>query len=117
MAEPYVFNPSPTEKALLWLVRQHESSQNYTAANPLSSAEGAYQDITSTWTILCNLAGYSVVQYPDANSAPAAVQDICNLILLRLYGANSSKSWEASGPYPKYTEVQGMLAAAGVVNP
>ena len=113
----YVFNPSPTERALLWLIRQHESSQNYTAANPLSSAEGAYQDITSTWIVLCNLAGYSVMQYPTADAAPADVQDTCNLILLRLYGANSSKSWAASGPYPTYAEVQGMLRAAGVVDP
>lgn len=113
----YAFNPSPTEQALLWLIRQHESSQNYTAANPLSSAEGAYQDIASTWMVICNLAGYSVTQYPNANSAPAEVQDVCNLILLRLYGANSSKSWAASGPYPKYSEVRGMLGAAGVANP
>ncbi len=113
----YVFNPSPTEKALLWLIRQHESSQNYTAANPLSSATGAYEDITSTWLVLCNLAGFSVTQYPNAKSAPPEVQDVCNLILLRLYGANSSKSWAASGPYPKYSEVQGMLRAAGVADP
>lgn len=113
----YVFNPSPTELALLWLIRDHESNGNYTAANPLSSAEGAYQDIKSTWMILCNLAGFSVTQYPTAASAPPAVQDICNLILLRLYGANSSKSWAASGPYPKYSEVKGMLLAAGVDDP
>jgi hypothetical protein len=112
----YIFNPSPTEKALLWLIRQRESSQDYTAANPLSSAKGGYQDITSTWLIICNLAGYSIAQYPTADAAPPEVQDTCNLILLRLYGANSSHSWQASGPYPKYSEVQGMLTAAGVPN-
>jgi hypothetical protein len=113
----YVYNPSPTEVALLWLIRQHESSQDYTAANPLSSATGGYQDIKSTWMMLCNLAGYSISQYPTAESAPPAVQDTCNLILLRLYGANSLASWQASGPYPKFSEVQGMLQAVGVVNP
>jgi hypothetical protein len=113
----YAYNPSPAELALLWLIRQHESGQNYQAANPLSSAEGGYQDITSTWQILCNLAGYSVKTYPTADSAPPAVQDTCNLILLRLYGPSSSKSWQASGPYPTFQEVQGMLAAAGIANP
>lgn len=113
----YEFNPSPTERALLWLIRQHESSQDYTAANPFSSAEGAYQDITKTWQSICTLAGYSTTLYPHANAAPPSVQDTCNLILLRLYGANSPQSWAASGPYPKFSEVQGMLRAAGVVDP
>lgn len=113
----YVNNPSPAEQALLWLISHRESNDNPTAANPLSSATGEYQDIKTTWQMLCNLAGYSITQYPTAASAPAEVQDTCNLILLRLYGPNASQSWLASGPYPTFAEVKGMLIAAGITNP
>jgi len=113
----YAFNPSPAELALLWMIRQNESSQNYSAKNPGSSACGAYQFITSTWAFLCADTGISTTQYPTALTAPAALQDINALLLLRLYGPNSSKSWQASGPYPSFANMRGMLAAAGVANP
>lgn len=109
------FNPSPGEKSLLWLIRQHESSQNYQATNPNSSAQGAYQFILATWQMIMQLLG--ITGFASANAAPAAVQDLAALELLRMVGPNSSESWQASGPYPTYQEVLGMLTAAGVANP
>jgi hypothetical protein len=111
----FTFNPSPAESALLWMIREHESSQNYQATNPSSSAQGAYQFILSTWQMLCTYLGVS--GYPTANSAPNDVQDLCALLLLRLVGPNSSESWQASGPYPTFAEAKGMLSAAGIANP
>jgi len=113
----YQFNPSPAELSMLWLIRERESGQNYQAQNPRSTAEGAYQDIKTTWEWLCSLTGVDVQRYPTARSAPPEIQDLNNLLLLRRYGPNSSKSWKASGPYPAFQEVRGMLQAAGIQNP
>lgn len=113
----YVYNPSPAETALLWMIGNRESSWNPTAANPGSSARGLFQFILATWQSFGGLAGVDLTQYPTADKAPAAVQEAVALLLLREVGPNSSESWQASGPYPTFQEVQGMLKAAGIANP
>jgi hypothetical protein len=113
----YSYNPSPAETALLWLIGDHESKWNPTAANSTSSARGIFQFILSTWQTFGALAGVDLTAYPTADRAPIAVQQAVALLLLREVGPNSSESWQASGPYPTFAEVQGMLAAAGIVNP
>jgi len=98
------FNPSPQESALLAEIRRRESSANYaalppkpTSDNPHPTASGAYQFINSTWRDTSDATG--VPQYATARQAPRWVQDVNALHLLRKYGANSSASWQASGPY------------------
>lgn len=113
----YPYNPSPAEEALLWLIGHRESNWNPTAANPNSSAKGLFQFVLGTWQSFGGLAGVDLAQYPTAAAAPAAVQQAVALLLLREVGPNSSESWQASGPYPTFAEVKGMLQAAGVANP
>ena len=113
----YAYNPSLAEEALLWMIGQRESEWNPTAANPTSSAKGIFQFILGTWQSFGTLAGVDLAQYPTMASAPVAVQQAVALLLLREVGPNSSESWQASGPYPTFAEVQGMLRAAGVANP
>jgi resuscitation-promoting factor RpfA len=113
----YQNNPSPAEKALLALIAGRESGGSPTAQNPSSSASGRYQFILGTWQSFARLAGVDLTQYPTAKSAPAEVQDAVALLLLREVGPNSSESWQASGPYPTYQEVQAMLRAVGIANP
>ena len=111
----YEFNPSPSEQALLWLIRNRESGQNYQATNPASTASGAYQFINSTWAYVASLTGVGT-QYPRAYLAPILDQDTNALLLLRMFGPNSTRSWKASGPYPKFNECRGMCNAAGLAN-
>lgn len=59
-------NASDVEK-FLYALRMVESSNNYSARSPISTASGAYQYINSTWN---NYGGYS-----RAYLAPASVQD------------------------------------------
>ena len=113
----YAYNPSPAETALLWLIGKRESGWNSTATNPGSSARGIFQFILSTWQSFGALAGVDLTQYPSADKAPAVVQQAVALLLLREVGPNSSESWQASGPYPVFAEVKGMLVAAGISNP
>lgn len=54
-------------------VRAHESGGNYRAANPVSTASGAYQFLDSTWRTLSGRSGHS--GYARAMHAPPAVQD------------------------------------------
>lgn len=113
----YQNNSTPSEKALMALIIHRESSGNPTAKNPGSSAQGLFQFITGTWQWVGQLAGIDLTLYPTAATAPADVQMIAGLLLLRMYGPNSSKSWKASGPYPSFLEVQLMLSAVGISNP
>lgn len=95
----YTFNPTPAEAAILQQVASRESSGNYLAQNPKSSASGAYQFVDSTWAMASAATG--VPYYPTAASAPSSVQDINALWLLRYAGGNpnASVAWAASGPY------------------
>lgn len=113
----YAYNASPAEEAALWLIGNRESGWNPMAANPNSSARGIFQFILSTWQSFGSLAGVDLTAYPTADKAPVAVQQAVALLLLREVGPNSSESWQASGPYPTFQEVQGMLKAAGIANP
>lgn len=94
----YVFNPTQAESSLLTQIAARESSGNYTATNPGSTASGAYQFINSTWQMAAQATGVGT-QYASAAAAPAWMQDTNALWLLRSYGPNSTISWAASGPY------------------
>lgn len=95
----YTFNPTPAEASILQQVASRESSGNYLAQNPKTSASGAYQFVNDTWQMASAATG--VPYYPTAASAPASVQDINALWLLRYAGGdpNASVAWAASGPY------------------
>lgn len=92
------FNPTPQESATLAEIRRRESSGDYGATNPKSTASGAYQFINRTWQDTSKKTG--VPLYATAKEAPQWVQDVNALDLLREHGPNSSASWQASGPYP-----------------
>lgn len=71
--------------ALLLRIRSCESGDSYTAANPASTASGAYQVLDSTWG---GYGGYSRSKY-----APRSVQDA---FALRLFREQGSAPWAAS---------------------
>ena len=65
-----------------------ESSNNYKAQNPTSTASGAYQFLDTTWQGLSAAKGYSKAKY-----APASVQDAA---ALELYNQAGTSPWAAS---------------------
>jgi Tape measure protein len=89
---------TPSESALLGVIRGRESSGNYGAQSQQSTASGAYQFIDSTWRMAAQATGQGT-EYKHAKDAPQSVQDANALWLLRRYGPNSTASWAESGPY------------------
>ena len=59
---------------ILAALKYKESSGNYSAKNPKSTARGAYQFIDSTWRSLTKQYGVGT-EYSNAQSAPDRVQD------------------------------------------
>jgi hypothetical protein len=75
---------------ILLQIRYCESRDNYTAANPYSSARGAYQFLTGSWAAYGHAARYGVSQ---AHLATPAQQDEAALITWQRDG---TRPWNAS---------------------
>ena len=104
---------SRVEMFLLANIRFRESAGNYHAPPknpPYATASGAYQFIRRTWVEATQATGIGK-QYSDAYLASPGEQDMNALWLLRQFGANSSHSWQASGPYPSVAEVAYILGS------
>lgn len=79
---------TPNGTAFQQAVKHCESSGNYTAQNPKSTASGAYQFLDTTWAGLNAGKGYA-----HAKDAPKAVQDAA---FAELYAQAGASPWEAS---------------------
>ena len=76
--------------AVLLEIRRCESTNNYQAANPSSSARGAYQFLRSSWAAYGHADRYGV---PEAHLATNAQQDEAALITWQRDG---TRPWNAS---------------------
>lgn len=104
-------NPTLAELLLLSMIRGRESARNYTAppkSPPRATASGAYQFIRATWAWVSSVTGVGK-EVIYAYQATKEEQDTNALWLLRNFGPNSSKSWQASGPYPPVAELEAAL--------
>ncbi len=75
---------------ILLRLRYCESNDNYQAANPRSSARGAYQFLSGSWAAYGHAARYGV---PQAHLATPAQQDEAALITWQAAG---TRPWNAS---------------------
>lgn len=106
-------NPTKAELLMLALIRGRESANNYLAppkSPPHATASGGYQFIRATWAWVSGVTGIGKEAF-YAYQAPPAEQDANALWLLRNFGPNSSKSWQASGPYPTVVELTRAMAS------
>lgn len=86
-------NAAPTNgsaNGVLAKIKYCESTNNYQAQNPNSTASGAYQFLDTTWRSLNASHGYARAKY-----APAAVQDAA---AVELYNQMGTSPWLASQP-------------------
>lgn len=94
-------------------IRQRESSNNYQAQNPVTTASGAYQFIDKTWQSLTKQFGIGT-EYKSAGLAPKEIQDAIAKRyvedILRRAGGDVSKV-----PLEWYTgNLQGTMTAEGL---
>lgn len=75
---------------ILLRIRFCESTNSYVAANPRSSARGAYQFLTGSWRAYGHAARYGV---PQAHLATPAQQDEAALLT---WQADGTRPWNAS---------------------
>ena len=88
---------------VLLKIRFCESTDNYTAANPNSSARGAYQFLTGSWAAYGHADRYGVTQ---AHLATPAQQDEAALLTYQQVGARpwaeSRACWGSDSIDPRY---------------
>lgn len=78
----------------LTAIRTHESSGNYTARNPTSSASGAYQFLDSTWHSEATAAGQGTWANVRAWQAPPSVQDaVASFMATNLFAGPAMGDW------------------------
>ena len=89
---------TPDERQFLACVAQHESHGNPRAQDPRSTASGRYSFIDSTWLGVAKWAKwddfYPARPYPKARLAPAWVQDLAALHVVRHGGFHA---WHGTG--------------------
>lgn len=98
---------------ILAALKYKESSGNYSAKNPKSTARGAYQFIDSTWRSLTKQYGVGT-EYSNAQSAPDRVQDaVARAYVKDILAQNNNDITKV--PLVWYTgNPQGKLSEAGL---
>lgn len=104
--------PADVEK-ILATIRTRESSGNYAAQNPGSSASGAYQFIDSTWNSLTQKYGIGT-EYSKAKLAPPEIQDaVAAKYVQEILAANGNDA--SVVPLVWYTgNAQGRMSASAI---